>query len=266
MTNQMAPWVPLLLQSLKNNPSPFTSLQFATVSSGLPSVRTVVLRGFLFDDKATNVLTFNTDLRSAKLQHQGPERHYEACFYFPGTQEQYRVRGQYLTLSLKGCESLDTAATALLREHSVHHGSTHALPSPQQLQEEVQRQWASLSRQNKAMYRRPAPGTALTDATRAQLDRIQRGVDGASPDAGLEHFGVVCLCVTAVDYLNLRGGSERTLFHHTREHRHRIRACHGHEQESDTASVDSASCIDCDSDSEPQDEPLPMWHDTDVCP
>lgn len=305
MANQIAPWVPLLTHALSNNSSaPFTSFQFATLAESLPSVRTVVLRDFLFQDKATNVLTFNTDLRSSKMGPQeDPVKPFEACFYFPGTWEQFRIRGEWLTLSLTSCADLDSRAIALLQQYSVHHGSTHAVPTAEQLEDEVMRQWATLSRQNKSLYRRPGPGSPLTEATVALLDKIQRGVDGASNDAGLENFGIVCLCVQGVDYLNLRGGSggERRLFQRTRERRHRIRASHDSdgedESKSDRASesdraldngpgrspdnrnrdnlksdyldndngddIESESDIDSDSDC---DEHLPMWQETDVCP
>lgn len=79
-------------------------------------------------------------------------------------------------------------------------------PSAHEWQLELQRQWAILSRSTKAQFRKPDPGTPLTSGTSQQLDKIQRGVDGANENAGFDNFGVVCLCVHQVDYLNLKDG------------------------------------------------------------
>ncbi|SCV00046.1 LANO_0F04940g1_1 [Lachancea nothofagi CBS 11611] len=80
---------------------------------------------------------------------------------------------------------------------------------------ELNRQWANLSRSTKAQFRKPDPGVPLTSGTRKQLDKIQRGVDGAKEDAGFDHFGVVCLCIEEVDFLNLKDGrgGERWKYH-----------------------------------------------------
>lgn len=79
---------------------------------------------------------------------------------------------------------------------------------------ELMRQWVSLSRSTKSQYRKPDPGTPMTSETSSKLDKIQRGVDGGKENTGLENFGVVCLCVDQVDYLNLKDGKggERWMF------------------------------------------------------
>lgn len=104
----MAPWVPTFIQSTKNDTQPFLPFQLATVDekTNKPRCRTVVFRDFLFKDKRSNVLTFNTDLRSGKIEESfntGSDNitPVEACFYFPETMEQYRFSGKCFIVSKK---------------------------------------------------------------------------------------------------------------------------------------------------------------------
>lgn len=260
MSRQMAPWVPLFQQSCKNNLNekhPFTPFQFSTVEISTnedgteevkPCVRTVVLRDFLFNDKKTNVLTFNTDLRSGKMNvHDNQRQFFESCFYFPGTWEQYRLSGEWFCVSLNGENEIADSKLAkygiLIKEVIRSNGKTnetssktttnetanaddinedegeitdivYRFPECQDWTDEVMREWSSLSRGAKSLYRKPAPGEILTNETSKKLDKIQRGVDGAKEDAGLENFGVMCLCIDKVDYLNLKDGrgGERRVF------------------------------------------------------
>ncbi|SCU98215.1 LADA_0H11386g1_1 [Lachancea dasiensis] len=82
----------------------------------------------------------------------------------------------------------------------------YAPPLAKEWQLELTRQWFNLSRSTKAQFRKPDPGTPVTSETSKQLDKIQRGVDGAKEDAGFDNFGVVCLCIEEVDFLNLKDG------------------------------------------------------------
>ena len=83
MFQDMASWVPIFRNTIEGeltlnekNP-PFVSFQLATVDAqGVPHVRTMVYRGFLFNDKTTNVLTFVTDKRMNKYEELKP------CFIF----------------------------------------------------------------------------------------------------------------------------------------------------------------------------------------
>ncbi|AJR79102.1 hypothetical protein H753_YJM271G00274 [Saccharomyces cerevisiae YJM271] len=282
MSHQMAPWIPMFIQSCKNNTEPFVSFQFATVDelTNKPRCRTVVFRDFLFHDKKTNVLTFNTDMRSSKITESfiTPNSNnssdskrcetpfFEACFYFPETWEQYRFSGQCFTISKQfkkipaeivtkydifsprfsetnddsTDEEIDTPINddddndknndadnndinednKLIEsiENDEHHeDEDDYYPQPQEWEAELLRQWSSLSRHTKSLYRKPAPGQKLTSETSKQLDKLHRGVDGAKEDAGLENFGIVCLCVDSVDFLNLKEGrgGERWIFQKT---------------------------------------------------
>lgn len=263
----MAPWVPLFQQSCKNNLNekhPFTPFQFSTVEISTdddgneevrPRVRTVVLRDFLFNDKKTNVLTFNTDLRSDKMKvNSNQKQYFESCFYFPGTWEQYRLSGEWFSVSLNGENEIDDKMLAkygilikeIIRSNDKNDDTTstttineknndktndvdennemdeqgeitdiiYRFPECKDWNDEVMREWCTLSRSAKSLYRKPPPGEILTNETSKILDKIQRGVDGAKEDAGLENFCVVCLCIDQVDYLNLKDGrgGERRVF------------------------------------------------------
>ncbi|SCU89307.1 LAFA_0E17194g1_1 [Lachancea sp. 'fantastica'] len=91
----------------------------------------------------------------------------------------------------------------------------YAPPLDKEWELELRRQWRELSRSTKAQFRKPDPGTPVTSATSQQLDKIQRGVDGAKEDTGFDNFGVICLCIEEVDFLNLKDGrgGERWKFH-----------------------------------------------------
>ncbi|CCD24698.1 uncharacterized protein NDAI_0D03840 [Naumovozyma dairenensis CBS 421] len=250
MPSQMAPWVPTFIQSCKNNTQqPFTPFQFATIDAvnNLPRVRTVVFRDFLFHDKQTNILTFNSDLRSHKLCGNTASTPFESCFYFPQTWEQYRLTGQCFVISnnkeknhipksivrkyalfsshrdchMQGQSEVEENGEEQEAEEECEEGENYGndesyedyeeeeeddLLCEEDWHAEVKRQWESLSRSSKSLYRKPAPGSPLTTETSKKLDKLQRGVDGAKEDDGLENFGIICLCIDSVDYLNLKDG------------------------------------------------------------
>lgn len=96
----MAPWIPTFksateaeLTANENDP-PFITFQFATVDAeGFPHVRTLVYRGFLFEDRNSNVLTCVTDKRTNKYKELLVNDKFEAVFYFPKIRKQFRFRG-----------------------------------------------------------------------------------------------------------------------------------------------------------------------------
>ncbi|QLQ80486.1 hypothetical protein HG537_0D04860 [Torulaspora globosa] len=266
MIHQMAPWVPTFIQSTKNNTQRFLPFQLATIDKKgqRPRCRTVVFRDFLFKDKRTNILTFNTDIRSGKIEESfggdlSNTTPAEACFYFPETMEQYRFSGECFIVSEKHLNVLPELArrygilspsvcghhkedlyqyeAELDEEEEARQNDSRSVgnnktqedntqtnrlleptdfqpPSTKEWNMEVRRQWHSISRTSRSQYRKPVPGKPITSETSKQLDKIQRGVDGTSENAGLDNFAVVCLCIEQVDYLNLKGGSggERAIF------------------------------------------------------
>ena len=288
MIHQMAPWVPQFIQSWKNESQKFTPFYFATLDpqTNQPKCRTVIFRDFLFHDKRSNVLTFTTDMRGDKVKEilaaGGETAPFEACFYFPGSWEQYRFSGKCFVVSRQktppvttkynepeagtieysilspsvyggapelyqhqnaeddghvssdneeteqeGAAEPRTARPNLSRSstrssdrspgahHSILTPAEYCPPLAKEWDLELARQWANLSRSTKAQFRKPDPGTPVTSETSKQLDKIQRGVDGAKENTGFDNFGVVCLCIDKVDFLTLKDGrgGERWKFH-----------------------------------------------------
>jgi pyridoxamine 5'-phosphate oxidase len=85
------PWLaPFELAMSRDRPSP--RVQVATVSpDGVPSVRTVVLRGVLGDGSPW----FHTDARSRKVDHLDSERpHLAMVAWFEASQQQFRLTGR----------------------------------------------------------------------------------------------------------------------------------------------------------------------------
>jgi hypothetical protein len=83
-------------------------------------------------------------------------------------------------------------------------------PTDEEWQNERLRVWNELSRSMKKSFRKPIPGSPLTEENRKLLDAINRGVDGSNSSTGYENFVVVCMFVELVDEVALGGsGSDR---------------------------------------------------------
>lgn len=78
-------------------------------------------------------------------------------------------------------------------------------PSKEEWEAERSRVWHSLSRSMKTSYKKPIPGSPLTEENRKLLDAINRGVDGNNSSSGYENFVVVCMFVELVDEVVLGG-------------------------------------------------------------
>jgi pyridoxamine 5'-phosphate oxidase len=94
-------WRQRLARSLHVNRSqvPAKHYQVASVSSsGRPKNRTMVFRGFLSN---TQSLLSVTDLRSDKIEEWqgGGKSHFEICWYFSGSREQFRLAGEVVLIS-----------------------------------------------------------------------------------------------------------------------------------------------------------------------
>lgn len=94
----MASWVSIFKNQIKAQlelqEEPFISFQVSSIGlDGFPKNRTVVYRGFLFNDETNNVLTFTTDKRSEKYQELIHNDKFEAVFNLIGTRRQFRFKG-----------------------------------------------------------------------------------------------------------------------------------------------------------------------------
>lgn len=97
-------------------------------------------------------------------------------------------------------------ATAPHYPHHQSSGSTSSLlsypppgPSIEEWDQEYSRIWDSMSPKAKASFRRPDPGSTLTEDHRRHLDKISRGVDGTGDEAGLDNFAVIVMFVNSAD-------------------------------------------------------------------
>lgn len=118
----MAPWVPVFSTAqeaelaAKDYMPPFTVFLFATVDeNGFPRNRTLAYRGYLFENKTNNVLTFTTDKRADKYHELMQNDKFEAVFYFERTRKQFRFRGKARIIDDKHTPKFDL--TTIQPEH-----------------------------------------------------------------------------------------------------------------------------------------------------
>ncbi len=102
--------------------NPWRTPSLATLdNSGLPSVRTVVLRGF-----ENNCLEFHTDTRSAKWQELQKLQETAWCFWDPESKEQLRIQGP---CTLHHQDALTQAIWTTLPSHTQASYGASSAPS-----------------------------------------------------------------------------------------------------------------------------------------
>lgn len=92
----MASWVPIFKNYIGNElqSEKFITFLLSTIGTdGFPKNRTVVYRGFLFDDECTNTITCTTDKRMSKYNELQHNDKFEAVFYLPISRRQFRFKG-----------------------------------------------------------------------------------------------------------------------------------------------------------------------------
>ena len=167
-------WTAALRSALRRNRREAHNryLQLATVrGDGSPAVRTLVFRAF---DEERARLDMVTDTRSAKADEIDGERRAEIAWYFTHTREQFRLRGDL--------RLLDQAAT------------------DQELRGTL---WAALSDAARSQFFWPHPGRPIKAA--AENPGVESSTAGGPPAS----FAALCLHVTSVDHLQLRGDPQR---------------------------------------------------------
>jgi pyridoxamine 5'-phosphate oxidase len=80
----------LLVQSVNSSKTPFHQGCVATINNNIPEQRTVVLRGADYDEK---ILSFNTDIRSLKIEHLTSNNAVSWLFYDTKLKVQLRMYG-----------------------------------------------------------------------------------------------------------------------------------------------------------------------------
>lgn len=176
-TQQTSHWYDRLKQSLKRNDKARESryFQIATVdTSGKPSNRTVVYRGFLQQGGGVdqNILTFVTDRRSEKVTHISREPQVEIAWYFPVTREQYRITGIVQVVHA------DDSVMARERENA----------------------WKNMSDPGRQQFFWPHPGLERSGDEEPYTTKEYPGKDSpVSPE-----FCLCCVHTLRVDHLNLK--------------------------------------------------------------
>lgn len=74
-------------------------------------------------------------------------------------------------------------------------------PTPEEWRQEYLRVWNGMRGAMKSSFRRPPPGTPLTDTKAHLIDKISRGVDGSSDESGQDNFIVMVMFVNSADVL-----------------------------------------------------------------
>ncbi len=139
-----------------------------TAADGAPTVRTVVVRGFLPGSDAPIV---TIDARSPKAAHLGRDPRAELCWYFPSSREQFRLAG---TTRLVGPDHPDAALAAARLDA-----------------------WTALSPASRRSFSWPDPGRPRTGPFRfAAID--------PDPVLALATFLLLVLDPAQVDYLDLK--------------------------------------------------------------
>ena len=244
--NFQAPWVPILNNCVSNelaatnNSPPFTTFQLANIDpkTGYPQNRTLIYRGWLFNNKSSNVITFTTDKRMDKYQQFLENDKVEAVFWFGHIRKQIRFRGNVRLLDSEHHPSIDLnhinsgevtpieldshkdgavprvqkqpVQTSLISPSFVENDNTqedlsamggqYVPPSSEEWQQELDRQWNGLSKALKTTFRKPEPKSILTEEKAKLISKIQRGVDEKKDEDGYKNFVVGTIFVNQVDY------------------------------------------------------------------
>ena len=91
-------------------------------------------------------------------------------------------------------------------------------PTAGEWENERLRVWNALSRNMRKSYKKPLPGSPLTEENRKLLDAINRGVDGNNSSTGYENFVVICMFVDLVDEVVLGGSGYDRRYLYRRTH------------------------------------------------
>ncbi|KAI3404590.2 hypothetical protein KGF56_002585 [Candida oxycetoniae] len=246
--NYQAPWVTILNSCINNeltatdHQPPFITCQLATIdtNTGYPNNRTLVYRGWLFNNKSSNVLTFTTDKRSQKYNELLKEDKVEVVFWFSHIRKQIRFKGKARILDsehhpiidiehLKSDEGMNNTGGKEVEKEakseevekqrqpiqsslfSPTYSSNNLVqddlstadfipPSSQEWDQELQRYWDEMSKSMKTSFKKPIPKSLMTEENQKLISKIHRGVDGKKDNEGIKNFAVVGIFVNWVDY------------------------------------------------------------------
>lgn len=173
--------------------SSVATFSLATAVKAVPFARTCVARGWLFNDRSTNVVLFTTDRRMAKLDQLKHNRQFEACFYFKDQDSQFRLSGSAFPIDGE-------------TEHPLPDDLGLKGPvSSARWKQEYDRVWNSLSKTMQLSFSKPPPGSPLTPDAKKLLDDVfDQRIEPTT-----DNFVVVALRPTKVDYFKDEGPGKR---------------------------------------------------------
>jgi pyridoxamine 5'-phosphate oxidase len=182
---ELTAWRSALTAAIHRNRSLVNSryAQLATIGvDGKPANRTIVFRGFVDDvmPDQSNDLKFVTDRRSEKVGQIAQNTWGELCWYFPKTQEQFRILGELAII-----------------DHN------HPDPAHQKLRRMT---WHNLSNRARSAFAWPHPNRDRADASAFAPQEID-------PLQPIDDFCLMLLSPTRVDHLQLKGGPQNRCIH-----------------------------------------------------
>ncbi|CAG8800572.1 22325_t:CDS:2 [Racocetra persica] len=239
-----APWKPILKslisENIKNLKStiPILPMQFSTFNASTcrPTTRTVIFRGFLGEKNnrihenelieylnsissetslkeinpeiETDLLVITTDIRTPKVKHLLENPGFEVCWWFPSTNDQFRLSGDAYVLPPPTNPILTHFPSDLLLPYSFSVNST-SLIDQFDWEQERKRYWYEMSSDLRASFLKPPSAQEINEGeiqnVVQELDPIGKSMDEKLlVNKALENFGLVVMKVDYVDHLELK--------------------------------------------------------------
>ncbi|WVQ75905.1 hypothetical protein IAR50_005540 [Cryptococcus sp. DSM 104548] len=201
MSSSKPVWVGILEQQLKENPKALAYAFSTLASNGDPKVRHVIHRGIT----PSSILLTTTDTRMSKPVHLSHSPRFEIAWWLPDTNVQFRITGQAYTIPPTFAQ--DGNAGQIIKELGVEGKEEGTAEWWQGKREEL---WEGVSGHLRAGFARPAPGAELKDAE--DSSKWPETIPAQSDDekdkelvkTALDHFALIALRPTAVEYLELK--------------------------------------------------------------
>ena len=140
---------------------------------------------------------------SVPHQYQQKQQQHPAQFDQQQQQQQDNADdAETLKLNHSCGEAYPLYSPAWLDQNDIYTAdSMPPAPTPEEWRQEYLRIWDSMQGSMKSSFRRPPPGTPLTEEKAHLIDKISRGVDGSSDESGQENFVVMVMFVNSADLL-----------------------------------------------------------------
>ncbi|KAJ8102878.1 pyridoxamine 5'-phosphate oxidase-domain-containing protein [Lipomyces tetrasporus] len=184
-----------------------------------PHARTCMFRGFAISANS-GILSVTTDKRMPKFAQLSSTKTpgiFEACFYFPQNNKQFRFAGRSKLVYLSSSQQVIL--------HDAAEGKVEAASS--EVEAEFYKAWDSLSPMMRLSFCKPSPGSELTMERWEVLENIEKATDETKAGApvapelleeGKQNFVLILLGPETVDYVDVEGIGQRILFTRANEY------------------------------------------------